>query len=101
MKKVLTYINLFLGVASLALAGCHSQKVTNKAEETKGPKPREMREPELICMYGVPANLLEQDTTRTGRQDTTVNRRPQTKDPEESGRVMMKYGVPNPPRIDE
>ena len=100
MKKVLTYINLFLGVASLALAGCHSQKVANKAE-AKEPKPREMREPELICMYGVPANLLEQDTTRTQRQDTTVNRRPQIKNPEESGRVMMKYGVPNPPRIDD
>ena len=92
MKKLLTYLNLLLGVASLALAGCHSQKVSQKAEEQ--PEPQEIREPKVICMYGVPA------TPDQELSDTTVTRRPQSKDPEDSGRVMLKYGVPNP-RVSE
>lgn len=88
MKKLLTYINLILGVASMALAGCHSQKNLTKSETP--PSARETREPELICMYGVPANLEPQ------QQDTVKQPRQLPDEP----RPMMKYGVPNP-RISE
>ncbi|MCR5050710.1 MAG: hypothetical protein K6A36_06450 [Paludibacteraceae bacterium] len=85
MKRFLTYLNLFLGVASLALAGCHSQKNAAKSE-TPAPTQKEAREPELICMYGVPTNIESE------KPDTARKPRPQ---PE--GRIMLKYGVPNPP----
>ena len=91
MKKLLVKINVLLGIASMALAGCHSQKAATKTETESADQPKQeevAEDPKVICMYGVPASLQVQDTTATQQQ--------QEEEPLPPVRPMLKYGVPNP-----
>ena len=94
-KRILTYINLLLGIASLSLAGCHTTK--NAAKPSAPEKPEgtieERHEAEVICLYGVPVNLYREevhapDTTATDTTAADTTR-------QEPPRIMVKYGVPN------
>ncbi len=90
MKKLLVKINVLLGIASMALAGCHSQKAATKTETESADQPKQeevAEDPKVICMYGVPASLQVDSTATQAQQE-------EEKDP--PVRPMLKYGVPNP-----
>ena len=72
-KNFLKKLNLFLGTASVALAGCHIQK--KAAETTPAPDPEQPvveqpKEPEPpVCLYGVPPEVYERPMRKYGIPD--------------------------------
>jgi hypothetical protein len=87
MNKVLTRINVLLGVLAMFFAGCHTQ---SKTVRDRGP----------IAKYGVPQEVLdrqrqEQEAQQQPATETEIEAAPA----EENGPVAQpkKYG-PRPPR---
>lgn len=80
-KNFLTKLNLLLGTASVALAGCHVQKNINPAPETDNTEtnppvvepavgPQQGQEPEPpVCLYGVPPEVYERPMRKYGVPD--------------------------------
>ena len=87
-KRAIHFVNLFLGIISLALAGCH----TSKSAGAKVP-PRPMLKygvppQEVRAMYGVPApeDLPDEESPA---QDTVPQQQIDS-----VARVVCLYGVP-------
>lgn len=73
-KKLLKQINLLLGAASVALAGCHIQKKSvepTPAQDPAQPAMEEQVQPaeEPVCLYGVPAEVYERPMRKYGVPD--------------------------------
>lgn len=95
-KQFLIRANVILGTLSLLLAGCHTQKKVVAPAEPESPEAA-VRHGEVICMYGVPAQVYEkqrraEETAMKQQQDSLQADSSQTEVP----RVMLKYGVPYP-----
>ena len=75
-KQFLIRVNVFLGVLSVMLAGCHVQKkaTTPKAEEASEPPAQEKREPGVYTKYsrGRPTTYLIPSPNKKPKQDTTA-----------------------------
>ena len=96
--------NVLLGTLSLLLAGCHSTKKAAAPSQPEAPANNDqvgVMDDRVICMYGVPASVYEQQ--RAEEEQRMKEREQQRRDslradsvssrPE---RVMLKYGVPYP-----
>ena len=102
-KKLLTKANVLLGAVSLILAGCHAQKKATESSAVETPEPQEQGtvEGKVVCLYGVPPRIYEEQRAQeelklqeqekqqqdTLSVDTTASEPP---------RPMLKYGVPYP-----
>ena len=102
-KKFLTKANVLLGAMSLILAGCHTQKKVAESSTAETPEPQEQEtvEGKVVCLYGVPPRVYEEQRAQEEQKlqeqekqqqdtlsvDTTASEQP---------RPMLKYGVPYP-----
>ena len=73
-KKFLRNLNLLLGAASVALAGCHTQKKAvepTPAPETDKPVVEQPKNPDepVVCLYGVPAEVYKRPMRKYGPPD--------------------------------
>lgn len=109
MKKTfLIRANMLLGALSLLLAGCHT---TKKAAAKSAPEAPEQQavgvaEDRVICMYGIPAAVYEEQ-----RKEEEERMREQERQRADSlradsvgsrpDRVMLKYGVPYPRTVEK
>ena len=97
-KKFLRRVNVLLGIVSLSLAGCHTQKnaaQTQPAEPEASPA-QAVGGGEVICMYGIPAEVYEEQRAKEEAQRRRDSLQNDTTAQEAPERIMMKYGVPYP-----
>ena len=71
-KRFLHSVNILLGIASMALAGCHTKQVA-VAEQESAPRPmlKYGVPSEVRAMYGVPSPVVEQDTVPAPKDPDT------------------------------
>ena len=92
-KKVLTYINILLGVISMALVSCH---VNKKVTDPTPPMPmlKYGIPSEVIALYGVPVDYpiapYEPTQTDTVAAPDTLPAKPV----EQEEIILTKYGSP-------
>ena len=82
-KKILHYINILLGVASMALAGCHTKQAMVAEPEELRPALKYGVPPEVVELYGIPSPEAEEPDTIAP--------------PQQEPPIMCKYGIPAPP----
>jgi len=95
-KRFLSRFNLFLGTASLLLAGCHTSRHA-VGEQSRGVQADSSSIPgEIICMYGVMPIQMSETSFPTDTAVTEDNTRDSISQPESHQRpvIMVKYGVP-------
>ena len=81
-KRFLNKLNVFLGMLSLGLAGCHTVKQPVQCLYGPPPEPKKYGPPpEVVEKYGIPPELLDEPID-------------EGQIPEEP---KPKYGVPTPP----
>lgn len=104
-KQFLLRANVLLGTLSLMLAGCHSTKKAAEASATPEPadepKAQAVKDAQVICMYGVPPQIYEQQRQKEEEEARKMEQQRQDSLQNDSvgynpDRVMLKYGVPYP-----
>lgn len=103
-KHFLLRANVLLGTLSLLLAGCHTTKKAAEAsapESADEPKPQAVKDAQVICMYGVPPQIYEQQRQKEEEEARQMEQQRRDSLSNDSvgynpERVMLKYGVPYP-----
>ena len=89
-KTFLIRANVLLSTLILLLAGCHTTKKAAASQSETPAKQDEATVPSdrVVCMYGVPAQVYEQQRQDSLKKDSASTARPD--------RIMLKYGIPSP-----
>lgn len=103
-KNFLIRANVLLGALSLLLAGCHStKKAAEKSALEAADEPQQAAAPSdrVVCMYGVPPQVYEQQRAKEEEEMRRLEQQRQDSLQSDTlsgqpGRVMLKYGVPYP-----